>query len=92
MKWITFIYGVIKAIPILDKWADLFTNYYVMKAIENLKEEDWAAIRKAIDEQDQRNLEKQIGNKKPGEPSNLPGVDLRDTLPGVGVVPNSDKT
>lgn len=57
-----------------------------------MTEADWAAIRKAIDEQDQRELEKQIGNRTPGEKSNLPGTVIRDRLPGIDFVQDSDKT
>ena len=75
--------AIIKAIPIIKKWVDLFMVYYFNYTVDKMRKEDRAAIRKAIDEQDQRDLEKQIGDRHPGENSNLPGTGLRDSLPNV---------
>lgn len=81
-----FIFALLKAIPVLKGWVDQFTVWYIQKGVADLKEADRAALRKAIDEQDQRDLEKQIGDKNPGAPSFLPGTTIVDSLPGVNVV------
>lgn len=75
--------AVCKAISVLKELLDKFMVFYVQTETENLHTADRAAMRKAIDEQDQRDLEKQIGNKNPGEPSGTPGTVIRDTLPNV---------
>lgn len=83
-----FIYAVIKAIPIVKDWFDKFMTWYIAQGVAHLKEADREAIRKAIDEQDQRDLEKQIGDREPGEASHLPGTGIVDILPGVVQNPN----
>ncbi len=80
---IAAIISLIKAIPILDKWAQAFITFYVNSQIDGMARENIEALRKAIDDQDQRDLEKAIGNPDDGEPSHLPGTEIRHTLPGV---------
>jgi len=80
---LSIILAVFKSIPVLKEWFDKLVVLYVNYQIDNMKEDDRKAIRKAIDEQDQRDLETQIGNPNAGERSNLPGTELRDSLPGV---------
>lgn len=63
--------------------VDKFISWYISEAIEKMKEADREAIRKAVYEQDQRSLEKQIGDRNPGERSNLPGAGVVDSLPNV---------
>lgn len=48
-----------------------------------MHKEDREAIRKAIYEHDQRDLERQIGSSSPGEVSNAPGTIIVDELPNV---------
>jgi len=75
--------ALIQAIPVVDKWVQQFIVYYVSKRKNEMKAENTAALRKALDEKDQRDLEKAVGNPHPGEPTSFPGTELRDTLPGV---------
>jgi hypothetical protein len=82
--------AIIKAIPIIDKWFKQLATFYVASQINELHEADKEAIRKAIYEQDQRDIEKQIGSTRVGKPSGVDGVERRDTLPGV--VQNSEKS
>lgn len=42
-----------------------------------------AAIKKAVDQKDQTDVEHVIGNPTPGGPSGIPGVSVVDALPGV---------
>lgn len=79
----TFILALLKAIPTIKQWVDAFISMYVQHEISSMHENDKKAIRKAINEHDQRDLEKQIGNSNAGEESHLPGTELRDSLPGV---------
>ena len=78
-----FLYKLLKAIPSIKGWWDQFMAFYIAHEIEKLHEADKAAIRKAIYEHDQRDLERQIGNSNPGEVSNTPGAIIIDELPGV---------
>lgn len=51
--------------------------------IREMKKENRDALKKAIDEQDQRDLEIAIGSTNAGEVSNTPGSVVVDDLPGV---------
>jgi hypothetical protein len=77
------IVGIINLIPVVKGWIDSFIAYYVGKQIESMKAENMAAIRKAVHEQDQRDAERALGNPQAGEPSDIPGTVIRDSLPGV---------
>jgi hypothetical protein len=79
----SIIFAIIKAIPAVKSWWDQLVTFYVNKELENFKEADRAALRKAIHEQDQRDLEKQLGNPNAGEPSNAPGSVIVGELPNV---------
>jgi hypothetical protein len=80
--------AIFQAIPILNDWLKQLVALYIQQSIKELHSNDLEAIRKAINDHDQRDLEKQIGNSHPGEPSHLAGTELRDSLPGV---PGPDK-
>lgn len=73
----------IKAVPVIKKWVEQLIALYVAQQIKAMREADREAIRKAVYDFDQRDLEKQIGSTKPGEPSGLPGTHIRDSLPNV---------
>jgi hypothetical protein len=75
------IVGLIKAIPILDKWFTLVAVYFVNKSIDNMHKDLLDSLRKALLEKDQRDLEKAIGNPNAGEPSGLPGTVIVDAPP-----------
>ena len=83
MTVISSVIAVIKAIPVVKEWFDSLLAMYVRSEIASMKKENREALRKAIDEQDQRDLEKAIGNPNPGEHSGIPGTEIRDKLPGV---------
>ncbi len=85
MNPIMAVYTIIKAWPTLKSWVESFMKFYVEREIANMKKEDREAIKKAINEQDQRDLEKQIGYSKAGEASGLPGAVIVDSLPNVGM-------
>lgn len=84
-----FVYALIKAIPIVKSWVDQFSAWYVERAIREMKDADKKALRKAVYDQDQRDLERQLGNSHPGEVSGIGGTDIVSTLPNV--VPNTNK-
>lgn len=75
--------AVFKAIPIFEKWFEQLSALYVASRIESMKQENREVIKKAIELQDQRELERAIGSPKAGERSGVPGTEVRDTLPGV---------
>lgn len=52
-----------------------------------MREEDREAIRKALNEHDQRQLEKQLFGKEKSEASGLPNTEFRKSLPNVGMPP-----
>jgi hypothetical protein len=80
---ISGIFAIAKVFPIIDFWIQNLIIMYVNSRIDKMSAEDRAAIKTAIEKQDQRDLEKVIGNPNPGEPSGIPGTVLKDKLPGV---------
>lgn len=83
MSILKAIIAIIVAIPTIKGWFDALVKMYVESQIAAWRAEDRAAIRKAIEEQDQRDIEKALGSGKAGEPSGIPGTEIRETLPGV---------
>lgn len=81
--WLSLLLAVFKAIPILQGWFESLVAGYIATQIAQMKDENRAAIKKAIETQDQRDLEAALGNPHPGEASGIPGTQIRDTLPGV---------
>lgn len=73
----------IKAISIVDGWFKKLAAFYVARELEKFQEADRDAIRKAVYAHDQRDLERRLGNSRPGEPSGIDGVERRDSIPGV---------
>ncbi len=75
--------ALIKALPVLKSFFDQLVAYYVSHEIAKMKEENKAAIRKAILDHDQRGIEEKLGSDRAGELSGVPGTEIRDSLPGV---------
>jgi hypothetical protein len=69
--------------PLINKWIEELSFMYVTSKIANIKKEYRDALKKAIDLQDQRDLEKAIGSDLAGKPSGVPGSSIVDDLPGV---------
>lgn len=83
MSIIALIITIAKALPVLNEWLHKFVELYIQAQIDSLKKETRQAIKKAIEEQDQRELEKVMGSSKAGLPSGIEGVQIVDHLPGV---------
>lgn len=80
MTFISIVLSILKAIPIIDSW---FQQIAVARIAE-LNSENIAAIKKALTERDQRDLEEAIGNPNPGMPSGDPGTVIqKDRPPGT---------
>lgn len=79
MTTVSIILALLKAFPILDKWLDEAYN----EKIKKMSKENRAALKKAIENQDQRDLETAMGSTKVGEISGIPGAEIVDNLPGV---------
>lgn len=77
------ILALIQSVPIVDKWVERFVTFYITSMIGSMKSDNRNGIRKAVDEQDQRDLEHAIGSPTAGEPVGGDGVERRDSLPGV---------
>lgn len=77
------IVSIAQAIPIVNDWLQKFIAWYVESQIASMKKENADVIKRAVELHNQIDLEKLLGNKNAGEPTNLPGTELRDTLPGV---------
>lgn len=86
-----FLLALFKIIPVLKGFWDDLVTMYIERQIENLKAENKAAIRKAIDEKDQRDIEKLLGSDHTGMPSGISGTTIVHTLPNVGKLQDGDK-
>ena len=63
------IIAIIKAIPIIQKWfEELFILYFNMQ-VDSMRAENVKAIRKAIDEKDQRDIERALQSTLAGKRS-----------------------
>lgn len=78
----TFI-AFIQAVPAIKLLVDQFVAIYVQFQIAAMKAEHRNAIKKAIEDQDQRELERAIKSPQAGEQTELPGTTIRDSLPNV---------
>ena len=83
MEILSFILGMIKALPIVDKWAERFVTLYINARIDSMRAENFEAIKNAIEKQDQRNIEKAMGNPNAGKASGDAGTSIVDSIPGV---------
>lgn len=70
-----------KAIPALKDIFDKFIAFYIQRELENIKKENSDAIRRAVNEKDQRDIEKMLGSKHEGQPTGL--GEIVDSLPNV---------
>ena len=74
---------IFKAIPSLERWWDDFMTMYFTLKVSEMRKENRDSIKKAIHEQDQRELETTIGYSQMGELSGVPSSDVVDALPNV---------
>ena len=87
MPYLSAIVAIINLIPQLKAGFEALMAYYVQTQIASIKKEYSDAIRKAIDEHDQRDLERAIGSPRAGLPSGLNGTHIVDSIPGVPAEP-----
>jgi hypothetical protein len=86
-SWVGAIFAIIKVIPALKGWFDWFVAEYTRREIDGMKKEIREGIRRAVEEQDQRDLERAINSPLAGKPSGKPGAvivspdDLPDIVP-----------
>jgi hypothetical protein len=80
---LAFITALSNALPVLDKWIESLVVAYSIQRKLWIKKENILAIKKAIETQDQRELEDE---EHSGDYSGL--GTIRDSLPGVR---NSEK-
>jgi hypothetical protein len=87
MDWalavVSFLTALFKAFPVMQGWWNALVAAYIQKQADKFDKAVMDGIRKAIYEQDQRDLEKAIGNPNAGKPVPLPGSEIVDDLPGV---------
>lgn len=81
MDAISIVLGILKIIPILDQWFQSLSAAYIQERLDSMKSENVAAIRKALDDKDQRDLEAAVGNPNPGLPSGDAGSQIIDMPP-----------
>ena len=68
------ILAIIKAITAIKSMFEQLMALYVQSEIASMKKENVVALRKALNEHDQRDLEKALGNPNPGTSSGDSGA------------------
>jgi flagellar biosynthesis protein FliP len=77
---ISLLISIFTAVPALKQLWDQIIAAYIATQINTIKEEYKAAIRKAIYEHDQRDLEQAMGSAKSGEASGISGAVIVDDI------------
>ena len=80
MTVIQAILGVIKLVPIFDRWAQFFVAEYVKRYYAEIRKDHREGIDATV-KGDQRKLEEAIGNPNPGAPSGDAGSIIIDAPP-----------
>lgn len=76
--------AIAKDIPIVQSWIQQLVTLYTVAQISNMSQENIDALKKAIEQQDQRDAETALGGSTiSGQLSGTPGSTVVDTLPGV---------
>lgn len=78
---IAAILAIAKAIPVIDTWIEQLSAAYVASRLATMKKENSDAIRKALVDHDQRDLEKAIGSPNAGQKSGDSGAVITDKPP-----------
>lgn len=81
--FLSLMLAIFKAIPPLKSFFDALVRAYVNRTIDSMAKEDREGLRKAFEEQDQRDLEKAMGNQNAGKEVPATGSEIVDSLPGV---------
>ena len=74
--------AIITAIPALQKLFESLMVLFSQKQLESMRVENRDALKKALSLHDQREIEKLV-TTNPGAHSQVPGTEIRDSLPGV---------
>jgi hypothetical protein len=82
-EFLAALLAIFKAVPMIKSAFEDLISLYVNSQISSMKRENRDAIKKAIEKQDQRDLENIIGSPHAGKPSGHEGTTIVDTLPGV---------
>jgi hypothetical protein len=83
MGIIPLLTAIFKMVPALKDLFDQFIVAYTKHQIETIDAAYLAAIKKAINDKDQRDIEKALGSPRAGEQSGIGGTEIRKDLPGV---------
>ena len=91
MAIIPMLTAIFKAIPALKDLFDQFVVAYTKSQIENIKKDYLNAIKTAINDRDQRDIEKALGSPRAGLPSGNTGAQIVDHVIGVPDAPTTTK-
>lgn len=73
-----FLYALLKAVPIFNKWVQDFFVFYAQKQTEWAYAAISKGVTKAFRDGDQRDLEHAIGSPRADKPSGHDGVEYDD--------------
>lgn len=80
---VSLILAILKFLPWAKSVIDEIIAGLVAARIAEMKAANRTAIKVLIEKQDQRDAERALGSPRAGEPSGIPGSEIRDRLPGV---------
>lgn len=80
---VEFVISLGKVVPGLISLIDGCVALYMAKRYAEMRQSDRDGVKKAVQEQDQRDLEHSINSPLAGLPSGIPGTEIKDSLPGV---------
>lgn len=88
MSFLTSFFSLLKVIPALKSWFDWFVAEYTRREIDQMKQEIREGIRKAVNDYDQREIERAINSPLAGKPSGKPGAVIVDADDLPDIVPD----
>ena len=80
---IALITALAQAWPSFKQWMDSLVAVYVSRQVAGMSQFNRDAIKTALTEQDQRDMETAMGSTRVGEVSGNAGTIIVDSLPGV---------
>jgi hypothetical protein len=75
------ILAIARAVPVIAEFLEKLSVAFTASRLASFRKENLEALRKAVKEYDQRDLEKAIGNPNAGEPSGDAGSEIVDSIP-----------
>lgn len=83
MSLVKVLLALIQAIPALKQLFELLIAEYNKRQLKEMQADNRDAIDEARTNKDQRPIERVMQSPQAGNPSGIPGTEIRDSLPNV---------